>query len=191
MQTSGSGHASRASELTDGLPVFCTGSVGLTAANSTGDVADCGIGGESNKPALPLPVTATSTEPAASLASFRAGSGALKDASATGTAAGCGIGGGSDKAALPLPISATETPCSPSAVARGASTCLARVVADAARLTSIGAPVLSMLSGPRPASPAPTHPARAPVPYNAPNTASRRGLFTRSLSVSPLSYGGL
>ncbi len=190
MQTSGSGHASRASELTDGLPVFCTGSVGLTAANSTGEVADCGIAGGSNKPALPLPVTATSTEPAASLASFRSGSGALKDAIATGTAAGRGNGGGSDKAALPLPISATETPCSPSAVARGASTCSARVVADVARPTSIGAPVLSML-GPRPASPAPTHPTRAPVPYNAPNTASRRGLFTRFLSVSPLSYGGL
>src|SRR5436189_1985043 len=92
MQTSGSGHASRASELTAGLAAFCTGSVGLTAANSTGGVA------------------------------------------------GCGIGGGSDKAALPLAISATETPCSPSAVARGASTCSARAVADVAQLTSIGAP---------------------------------------------------
>jgi len=36
MQTSGSGHASRASELTDGLAAFCIGSVGLAAANSTG-----------------------------------------------------------------------------------------------------------------------------------------------------------
>src|SRR6202040_591291 len=102
---------------------FCTGSIGLVAANSTGD------------------------EP------------------------GCGIGAESDKAALPLAISATETPCSPSAVARGAFTCSARAVADIARLTSIGAPVvLSMPSGPRPANSAPTQPARAPVPYNAANT---------------------
>src|SRR5260370_35099163 len=39
MQASASGHASRASELTDGLAAFCTGSVGLTAANSTGALA--------------------------------------------------------------------------------------------------------------------------------------------------------
>jgi hypothetical protein len=69
------------------------------------------------------------------LVSFRSGSGVLNDAIATGTAAGRGIGGGSDKAALPLAISATETPWSASAVARGASTCSARVVADVARLT--------------------------------------------------------
>src|SRR5215472_14067509 len=175
MQTSDSGHASRASELTAGA--FCTGSVGLVAADSEGGVAGCGIGGGSDKAALPLPVSAT-TEPAASLASFRSGSGVLNDAIATGTAAGCGIGGGSGKAAVPLAISAAETPCSPSAVARGASTCSARAVADVARMTSIGAPVLSMPSGPRPASSAPTQPARAPVPHNAANTASRPGLFT-------------
>src|ERR1700720_845177 len=94
-QTSGSGHASRASEFTAGLAAFCTGSVGLAAANSTDGVAGCGIGGGSDKAALPFPVSAT-TEPAASLASFRSGSGALNDAIATGTAAARGIGGGSD-----------------------------------------------------------------------------------------------
>src|SRR6516164_6408830 len=52
MQTSGSGHASRASEL--GLAAFCTGSVGLAAANCTGGVAGCAIGGRSDKAALPL-----------------------------------------------------------------------------------------------------------------------------------------
>src|SRR6516162_2203436 len=52
MQTSGSEHPSRASELTAGLAAFCTGSVGLTAANSTGGVAGCG--GGSDKAALPL-----------------------------------------------------------------------------------------------------------------------------------------
>src|SRR5215471_1843802 len=176
MQTSGSGHASSTSELTAGLAAFCTGSVGLTAANGVGGVAGCGIGGGSDKGALPLPVSAT-TGPDASLASFRSGSGVLNDAIATGTAAGGGIGGGSGKAAVPLAISAAETPCSPSAVARGASTCSARAVADVARMTSIGAPVLSMPSGPRPASSVPTQPASAPVPHNAANTASRR-LFT-------------
>src|SRR5262249_27947258 len=187
MQTSGSGHASRASELRAGLAAFCTGSVGLAAANSAGGVAGCGIGGRSDKAALPLPVSAT-TEPAASLASFRSGSGVLNCAIATGTAAGCGIGGGSDKAALPLAISATVTPCSPCAVARGASTCSVRAVADVA---SIGAPVLSMPSEPRPASPAPTQPARATVPYKAVNTAIRAGLFTpRPSLVSPRSNGG-
>src|SRR6516162_5310865 len=54
MQTSGSGHASRASEVTVGLVAFCTGSVGLIAANSTGGVAGCGIGGGSDKAALLL-----------------------------------------------------------------------------------------------------------------------------------------
>src|SRR6516165_1173696 len=93
MQTSGSGHASSTSELTAGLAAFCTGSVGLTAANGVGGVAGCGIGGGSDKAA---PAT---TKPAASLASFRSGSGVLDDAIATGTAAGRSIGGGSDKAA--------------------------------------------------------------------------------------------
>src|SRR5215813_11040845 len=172
MQTSDSGHASRASELTAGA--FCTGSVGLVAADNEGGVAGCGIGGGSDKAALPLPVSAT-TEPAASLASFRSGSGVLNGAIATGAAAGCGIGGGSDKAALPLAILATVTPCSLCAVARGASTCSVRAVADVA---SIGAPVLSMPSEPRPASPAPTQPARATVPHKAANTAIRPGLFT-------------
>src|ERR1700758_1955196 len=53
MQTSGSGHASGASELTAGLAAVCAGSVGLTAANSTGGLG-CGIGGGSDKAALPL-----------------------------------------------------------------------------------------------------------------------------------------
>src|SRR6202040_1445130 len=97
MQTSRSGHPLRASELAAGLAAFCTGSVGLTAANSTDGVAGCGIGGGSDKAAFPFPVSAA-PEPAASLASFRSGSGALNDAIATGTAAARGIGGGSDKA---------------------------------------------------------------------------------------------
>src|SRR5215469_1009028 len=138
MQTSGSGHASRASKLTAGPAAFCTGSVGLAAAKSTGGVAGCGTRGGSSKGALPLPVSAT-TEPAASLASFRS---VLNDAIATGTAAGRGIRGGSDKAALSLAISAKETPRSPSAVARGASAGSARAPADVARLT-FGAPVPS------------------------------------------------
>src|SRR6516165_3911651 len=62
MHTSGSGHASSTSELTAGLAAFCTGSVGLTAANGVGGVAGCGIGGGSDKAA---PAT---TKPAASLA---------------------------------------------------------------------------------------------------------------------------
>src|SRR5499427_1751507 len=180
MHTSGSGQASSTSELTAGLAVFCTGSVGLTAANGVGSVAGCGIEGGSDKAA---PAT---TKPAASLASFRSGSGVLDDAIATGTAAGCGIGGGSGKAAVPLAISAPETPCSPSAVARSASTCSARAVADVARLTLLGAPVLSMPSERRPASPAPTQPAKATVPYKAANIASRRSLLTpRPFKVSP------
>src|SRR5215831_19516315 len=44
MQTSGSGPASRASELTAGLATFCTGSVGLAAADSMAGGAGCGIG---------------------------------------------------------------------------------------------------------------------------------------------------
>src|SRR5215471_11181916 len=190
MQTSCSGHASRASELTAGLAAFCAGSVGLAAANGTGDVDGCGIGGGSDKAALPLPASAT-TEPDVSLASFRSGSGVLNDSFATGTAAGCGIGGGSGKAAVPLAISAAETPCSPSAVARSASTCSARAVADVAPLTSTGALVLSMPSESKPASPAPTQPARATVPHKAANTASRRSLFTpRPPQLSPRSNGG-
>src|SRR6516165_6277233 len=54
MQTSDSGHASRASELTAGMAAFCTGAVGLTAANSTGGVAGCGIGGGSGKATPPF-----------------------------------------------------------------------------------------------------------------------------------------
>src|SRR6266576_6318687 len=61
MQTSELRHASRASELTAGLAAFCTGSVGLTAANSTGGVAGRGIGGGSDEAALPLPISATET----------------------------------------------------------------------------------------------------------------------------------
>ena len=123
-------------------------------------------------------MSATSTEQAASLASFRTGSGVLNGAIRTGGVAGRGIGGGSDKAALPLAISATETPSSPGAFAWGASTCSARAVADVARLTSIGAPVLSMPEEPKPPSPAATQPARATVPHNGANAASRRGFFT-------------
>src|SRR5215813_7009703 len=59
MQRSGSGQASRASELTAGLAAFCTGSVGLTAANCTGGVAGCGIGERSAKAALSLATSAT------------------------------------------------------------------------------------------------------------------------------------
>src|SRR5437763_1391369 len=112
MQTSASGHASRASELTAGLAAFCAGSVGLTAANSSGGAAGCGIEGGSDKAALPLPVSATSTEPGASLVSFRSGSSVPNDVIVTGTAAGCGIGKG--------------------AVDRDTSTCSARAVADGA-----------------------------------------------------------
>src|SRR6516162_809093 len=61
MQTSGSGHASRASELAAGLAAFCTGSVGLTAANSTGGVAGCGIGGGAGKATPPFAISATET----------------------------------------------------------------------------------------------------------------------------------
>src|SRR5215472_9606582 len=74
MQTFSSGHASRALDLAAGLAAFCTGSRGLTAANRTGGVAACGIGGGSDKAELPLPVSAT-TAPVASLLSFRSGSG--------------------------------------------------------------------------------------------------------------------
>src|SRR5262249_7682739 len=109
VQASGPGQASRASERTTGLPAFCTGSVGLTAANGVGGVTGCGIGGGSDKAALPLAISAT-TEPDASLALFCSASGVLNDAIATGTAAGRGIGGGSDKAALPRAISATAEP---------------------------------------------------------------------------------
>src|SRR6516165_5980288 len=94
MQTSGSGHASRASELTAGLATFCAGSVGLAAASNVGGVAGCGIGGGLDKAALLFPVSAT-TKSAASLASFRSGSGVPNDAIATNAAAGRGIGGGS------------------------------------------------------------------------------------------------
>src|SRR5262249_46440443 len=59
MQTSGSGHASRASELTAGLAAFCAGSVGLTAASDVGGVAGCGIGGGLDKAALPFAISAT------------------------------------------------------------------------------------------------------------------------------------
>src|SRR5690242_4369369 len=143
MQTSGSGHASRASEVTAGLAAFCAGSVRLTAATSAGGVA------------------------------------------------GCGIGGGSDKAAVLLATSATAIPCSCSAVARGESTCSARAAVDVARLTSLGAPSLSMPSKPRPAGTAPSQQARATVPHNATNTANRRGLFTPGPSqLSPRSNGG-
>src|SRR5215471_14385247 len=61
MQTSCSGHPSRASERTAGLVAFCTGSVGLIAANRAGGVAGCGIGGGLDKAALPLAISATET----------------------------------------------------------------------------------------------------------------------------------
>src|SRR4029077_20313587 len=44
MQTSGSWHASRVSELTAGLAAFCTGSVGLAATNSAVSAAGLDIG---------------------------------------------------------------------------------------------------------------------------------------------------
>src|SRR5437764_1130723 len=55
MQTSGMGQASSASELSAGPATVCTGSVGLTAATSTGGV---GIRGESDEAALPLAISA-------------------------------------------------------------------------------------------------------------------------------------
>src|SRR6516225_11617415 len=62
VQSSDSEHASRASELTAGLTAFCTASVGLAAATSTGGVAGCGIGGGgSDKAALPRAISATET----------------------------------------------------------------------------------------------------------------------------------
>src|SRR5262245_23245983 len=91
MQASGSGHASRPSELAAGGAAFCTGSVGLTAANCIDGVAGAGIGRESGKTAL-VSVSTTLTEPVASLASFRTGSGALNDAIRTDGLAGSGIG---------------------------------------------------------------------------------------------------
>src|SRR5262249_60162812 len=59
MQTSCSGHPSRASERTAGLVAFCTGSVGLMARKRAGGVAGCGIG--LDKAALPLAISATET----------------------------------------------------------------------------------------------------------------------------------
>src|SRR5262249_22751993 len=109
IQTSGSGHASRASELTAGLPAFCTGSAGLTAANGAGGVSRSDKGEGRDKAAVPLPVSEP-PEPAAALPAFCPASGVLTAAIAAGTAAGRGIGGGSDKAALPLAISATTEP---------------------------------------------------------------------------------
>src|SRR5262244_2453004 len=61
MQTSCPWHASRASEFTAGLAAFCTGSVGLTAASRAGTAAGCGIGGGSDKAAVPLDTSATET----------------------------------------------------------------------------------------------------------------------------------
>src|SRR5262245_35224289 len=110
-----SGHASSASELTAGLAAFCSGSVGLTAANCIVGVAGAGIARGSGKAVL-LPLSATLTEPVASLASFRTGSGALNDAVRTDDVAGRDIGRGSGKA-LPLPVSVMETPPLPSGAA--------------------------------------------------------------------------
>src|SRR5215469_1288596 len=88
MQTSGSWHASRASEFTAVWAGFCTGSVGLTAANSMGSDAGRGTGGGSDKAALRLAVSASPIEPVASLASFRTGSGVYKGAICTDATAG-------------------------------------------------------------------------------------------------------
>src|SRR5262245_39617451 len=107
--------ASSASELTAGLAAFCSGSVGLTAANCIVGVAGAGIARGSGKAVL-IPVSATLTEPVASLASFRTGSGALNDAVRTDGVAGRDIGRGSGKA-LPLPVSVMETPPLPSGAA--------------------------------------------------------------------------
>ena len=144
MQTSGSWHASRASESSrpacrcsaqdqSGLPPRAV-RVLPPAAH---------IEGGSDEVALPRPVSATFDRASSSLASFRTGSGVLN------------------------------------AVAWGASTCSARAVADVARLTSIGAPVLSRLGKPR--APAAAQPARAIVPHNPATTASRCELFTLRL----------
>src|SRR5262245_18276125 len=70
-QTSGSGHASRASEPTGGVAAFGTGSVGFTAASCKGGVAGRDVGRESRgKAALVCPSAAT-RGPAAALPSFR------------------------------------------------------------------------------------------------------------------------
>jgi hypothetical protein len=148
---------------TAGLASFCTGSAGLTAANSMGSAAGRRIGRGSGKAASALLVSAISTERAASSASFCTGSGVFADAIRTGGVAG-GSGLGSGKAAPPLHILATETPFSPSAAGCGASTCSARAVTDATRLSSIGAPVFPIPGQPRPASPAAPQPVRTTVP---------------------------
>src|SRR5262245_16356102 len=165
MQTSGSRHESRGSELEAGREGFCTGSVGLTAANSRG------VGGGADKAALPFPV-----EPTVSFASFRTGSGVLDNAICCGGVDGRGIAARSDKAALPLCVSATKTLSSPCAVAWGALTCSARAVADVAR--SIGAPLLSVAGGPKRASAGATQQEGTAVPQNAADAAIRRGFFT-------------
>src|SRR5262245_8245297 len=116
MQESVSGHASIASELMAGLAVFCTGSVGLTAANCIDDVAGCGIGRGSGKAAALLPMSASLTEPVASLASLRTASGAPSNAIRMDGVAGSGIGRGADKT-LPPPVSVPEAP----ALSRGGS----------------------------------------------------------------------
>ena len=175
IQISDTRHASRGStELTAALMSVCTGSAVLTDASCTGGVAAGGIGRGSGKAASPLSRSVASTDLAACSGSFCTGSGVLADASRTG----CVAAGGSSKAASPLSVS-PMAPSSPRiAVASAASTCSAPGVTDVARLSSIGAPVFSMLREPRPARLAATQPARTTVPHKAPPKANRRGPIT-------------
>ena len=164
--------------VTVALAWFCTGSVGLTAANRTDTAAGRGIGRGSDKAALPIPVSATFHRADCLLGfvsqriwraqrcdwhGWRGGPRHRRRVGQSGAAARY-IGNGDTVLA--------RCGC------LGASTCSARGVADVARLTSIGAPVRSTPGEPRPASPAAAQPARATVPHNAANAASRRGFFT-------------
>src|SRR5215831_11997644 len=100
MQTSGSGHASRALELGAILPVSRPGSIGLNAADTTG--------GAAAEAPLPIAFSALPIEPVASLASFSTGSDIFREARSA--VARIGVGRGSDKVAVLLPVSATQAP---------------------------------------------------------------------------------
>src|SRR5262245_33064908 len=143
MQTSGSGHASSASnELTAGL--IASGS-GLVVLNDSSRGAEGG-GVGSGKAVPPLPkwttevVTSTCME--------------ILFLAVTGL-----------------------SPSSLGAVTCGPSTGATFAVSDVAGLSSIGAALFSMPSGPTPAGSAATQSVRATVPHKAAHTASCRRLF--------------
>src|SRR6266487_2404399 len=117
----------------------------------------------------------------ASFAEPCTGSGVLACATCTDGVSGRGIGRGSGKAASRIATLVTATPCSPVAVACGASMGSALAVADVAQLPSVGAAVFSMPEEPKRAGPPATQPARTTVPQTA---ANRRGLNTPSPPVS-------